>query len=309
MNIFEEQNRPIYSWAERNGFTHWSIAALWIIGSFVLFQVVGIVVSLVMLIATADAPIDYQNITAELGKNLNIIFAGNSVGQILFLGLGTWWVSRLNATKEGRMSYLNLTKGNADFPFYILVVLLMVTIQPLIWFISWINVQLPIPESFMELEQMQTQVLESYLKGDHQIMWTFFHIAIVPSICEEVLYRGYVLKSFQKDWGPTAAIILSGVIFGFYHLRLTQALPLAVIGILLGYLAWASKSIFPAMVAHLINNGGSVLTLYFFPNVMFAELTPEKMPPVWLTLVSLVLSMFIGYLIYLKTRNIKEPAY
>lgn len=275
------------SWADRNGFAHWSIAVFWILASFLLFQLFGSIVSVVLLYFNSSEPLSFTELTSQLQNNLGLVFIGNSFGQILFLGFGTWVISRVNSVKGERRSYLRMKHRGGGIKLYGMVILLMVAIQPLIWFISWINLQLPMPESLIQLENMQTQVLETYLKGHDDILWTFIHIGIVPSICEEVLYRGYILRSFEKSWGPVAAIVLSGVIFGFYHLRLTQALPLALIGILLGYIAWKSSSIFPAMLAHLVNNGGSVLTIYFFPNLNFAEMTPESMPPVWLTLLSL----------------------
>jgi uncharacterized protein len=45
------------------------------------------------------------------------------------------------------------------------------------------------------------------------------------------------------------------VLFGLYHLRLTQLLPLTAIGLYLAYLTWRTGSIWPAIVAHFVNNG------------------------------------------------------
>jgi len=290
-------------WTDRNGFTHWSIALFWIIASFLLFQLFGSLVSVILLYYTSSEPLNLMELTSQLQDNLELVFVGNSVSQILFLGLGTWMITRLNSSKSQRRSYLRMQHSGGGYKLYLGIVLLMIVIQPLIWFLSWINVQIPVSESLMQLEEMQTQLMEDFLRGNNYIVWTFIHIGIVPSICEEILYRGFTLRALEKSWGPVAAIVVSGVIFGVYHLRLTQALPLALIGILLGYIAWATSSIFPAMIAHLVNNGGSVLTLYFFPDLNFAELSPERMPPVWLTLLSIGATLTILYALKYLTRT------
>lgn len=302
---FEEQikSHQSLSWTDRNGFTHWSIAFFWVIASFLLFQLFGSLVSVILLYYESSEPLNLSELTSQLQDNLELVFIGNSLSQILFLGFGTWMITRLNSSKSNRRSYLRMKHSGGGYKLYLGVILLMIVIQPLIWFLSWINVQIPISESMMQLEEMQTQVLENFLKGNNYIVWTFIHIGVVPSICEEILYRGFTLRALEKSWGPVAAIVLSGIIFGFYHLRLTQALPLALIGVLLGYIAWLTSSIFPAMVAHLVNNGGSVLTLYFFPDLNFVELSPERMPPVWLTLISIGATLIILFAINYLTRT------
>ena len=54
-------------------------------------------------------------------------------------------------------------------------------------------------------------MIENYLRSDHIFLFTLFHVAIVPSVCEEILFRGYVPKNFEKSMLPVLAIILSGL--------------------------------------------------------------------------------------------------
>ena len=54
-----------------------------------------------------------------------------------------------------------------------------------------------------------------------------------------------------------------GVAFGLYHLRLSQAIPLSILGVYLGFAVWATGSVWTGFVIHLLNNGVAVLGTAF----------------------------------------------
>jgi hypothetical protein len=84
-------------------------------------------------------------------------------------------------------------------------------------------------------------------------------LALVPGICEEVLFRGYAQRQFERASGPAGGILLSGVLFGLYHLRPSQVLPLAMLGLYLAYLTWRTGSLWPAVLVHILHNGLAVV--------------------------------------------------
>jgi hypothetical protein len=51
----------------------------------------------------------------------------------------------------------------------------------------------------------------------------------------------------------------NGLLFGLFHLSPWRLLPTALLGTALAWLAWRSRSIVPAVVAHLLNNTALVL--------------------------------------------------
>ncbi len=93
-------------------------------------------------------------------------------------------------------------------------------------------------------------------------------VAVVPAICEEVAFRGFILSGLQRGQRTFSAIILSAFLFGFMHvlLSLTQQLVNAtMLGLVLGLLAVRSGSLLPGILFHVMNNGlavwvGSVAT-------------------------------------------------
>lgn len=299
---------PYVSWAERNGFSHWAIALAWIITAFILFQVMASIVSVILIMIQEGGALDPSQAVDLLLANLDLVFIGNSSGQILFLGLCTWFVTRLHTSRAGRPRFLRFTWYSDTIYMIGMTVLLILAVQPLIWFLSWLNTQIPVPEFFTEMQTSQMEMIEQFLTGDHLFWLTLFHVAIVPAVCEEVLYRGYVMRAFEKSWGIWPAIIISGLLFGLYHVQLTNLLPLASIGILLAAITWYSGSIYPAMVAHFVNNGSSVMIGTFYPESAFAEMTPESMPPVWAVVASLLVTAYIIHLMVQKwkARSIEE---
>lgn len=93
---------------------------------------------------------------------------------------------------------------------------------------------------------------------------------LVAPIVEELLFRGLMQTAFQAI-GPRLAWILSGALFGIYHL---QPSPLNVIsgfglGVTLAYLVWRMDSIYPVVLVHSIYN---LLSLLFHSPVTLASL-------------------------------------
>ncbi|MCQ2426649.1 MAG: CPBP family intramembrane metalloprotease, partial [Lachnospiraceae bacterium] len=89
-------------------------------------------------------------------------------------------------------------------------------------------------------------------------------IALIPAICEEMLFRGFILSSVKK-WKPWIAITVTGVLFGAAHLSVYRFLPVALLGCLLAYIDLKTDSLFLGMLFHFFNNLISVVTLYLSP--------------------------------------------
>lgn len=307
MNLNNKSSQPeIYrSWAERNGFSDWSLAIIWIIIAFIGFQFTAAIVALVLLLINREGAVDAAEVAQSLTENLDLLFIGNTSGQILFLGLATWFFVRLHTSKAKRPEFLRFSTNSTTPSMLGLTFILILAVQPTVWFLGWLNAFLPVPDMLSEFQSSQMQMIENFLRGDHLLLLTLFHVGVVPAICEEVLYRGYVMRAFEKSWGILPAILISGLLFGLYHVQLSNLLPLASIGIILGFVTWASESIYPAMLAHFINNGGSVLVGSYYPDMAFAEMTPETMPPIWAVALSVIIS---GYLIYFMYQQHKTLA-
>lgn len=85
-------------------------------------------------------------------------------------------------------------------------------------------------------------------------------VAILPAIAEELLFRGVMLTSFNKKYGKVAAVIISALIFGIYHMNIPQGIYAFILGIALGYVYLKSGSLFVPMILHFLNNFYAVLS-------------------------------------------------
>ena len=79
-------------------------------------------------------------------------------------------------------------------------------------------------------------------------------IAVVPAVCEELAFRGFILSGFRHLGHKWRAIVYSALLFGLAHGILQQSLIASLVGVVLGYLAVQSGSILPGMVFHLCHN-------------------------------------------------------
>lgn len=80
----------------------------------------------------------------------------------------------------------------------------------------------------------------------------FMLVSITAGVCEEVLFRGFVLWYFAVWTHPILALVISSVLFGFGHIYLGLAhVPrTALVGMILGVLVLATGSLYPAIIIH-----------------------------------------------------------
>jgi membrane protease YdiL (CAAX protease family) len=292
---------PVQSRAERAGFPDWLVTYGWILIAFIAFQVIAAIVVVVGLLATPGADLSSLATPEGLAGHFDILFLGNSLGQILAFGVLTlpviYFVKRRTWSEM-----LPMRRDATVWKYTALASLAIIVGAPTVWFVAWLNTLIPLPSFLLELERQQTEMIEGFLKSDFNIALALFHVAMVPAICEEILYRGFALNLLRRTKAAWTAILITGIIFGFYHLRLSQVIPLAMIGIFLGWITVKSGSLIPAMVGHFVNNAFSVLLVKFMPDSPLADSSPE-MPPLWLAFGSIVLVYVVLYLLKRQTNS------
>lgn len=86
-------------------------------------------------------------------------------------------------------------------------------------------------------------------------------VSIIPALLEEFAMRGIVMGILRR-FGDGFAIICSAVAFGLMHAS-AQQIPFAtLVGLVLGFIAVKTNSIWPAVAVHAANNLLSVLLSY-----------------------------------------------
>ena len=92
-------------------------------------------------------------------------------------------------------------------------------------------------------------VLGPETSGERREFWL---VSFTAGICEEILFRGFLMWLIAQWTGLIAAVILSSILFGCAHIYLGTALAskVAIVGLLFALVVVASGSLWPAMVIH-----------------------------------------------------------
>ena len=98
---------------------------------------------------------------------------------------------------------------------------------------------------------------------DKVALAVFFSTAsIAAPIFEEIMFRGFLLPSLTRYTSVNGAIIISGFIFAIAHLSLSEVLPLATLGIVLGFVYTRSHNLLAPMLLHCLWNSGTLVSLF-----------------------------------------------
>lgn len=95
------------------------------------------------------------------------------------------------------------------------------------------------------------------------IVLSLIYVCVLGPILEELIFRGLILKSLER-FGKMTAIVVSSAAFGLFHTNPQQLFFAVTVGLVLGYLTLETKSIFPAMLAHIVNNTIRTIPVYIF---------------------------------------------
>jgi len=85
--------------------------------------------------------------------------------------------------------------------------------------------------------------------------------AIAPAVCEEVFFRGYFQNALLQRLPSWGAILISAAVFGVFHISvgglaiLERVLSSAMLGVVLGWVCYRTRSIWPGIVLHVVHNG------------------------------------------------------
>ena len=82
-----------------------------------------------------------------------------------------------------------------------------------------------------------------------------FATAFVPAVVEEITFRGVILGQMRAKHSAAATIVIQAILFGLVHGSLYRFFPTAALGILLGIIAWQTRSIWPGVLVHFLTNG------------------------------------------------------
>ncbi|MBX9694530.1 MAG: CPBP family intramembrane metalloprotease, partial [Cyanobacteria bacterium] len=93
----------------------------------------------------------------------------------------------------------------------------------------------------------------------------FIALGVLPALCEETLFRGFLYTTLRRTRGAFTSIVISAALFSLVHMDLGGAIQLFALGFLFAFVFERTKSLIPSMVAHCMWNSvtfGMALTAF-----------------------------------------------
>lgn len=175
--------------------------------------------------------------------------------------------------------------------------------------------KIPVPHRLQPIiKQFKELIEEAYgtlvgSKSVPELLLVLVVVALIPAIAEEMMFRGLIQRCFEKGLTPLAGVVVTGIIFGAYHLNPFGFVPLAAIGVYLGFLAMRANSIWVSAAAHFLNNATAswAVYLHYDDNAILTG-NPDSMTAGTLLLTFVVFTLvFLGSTYYFVRTTKSEP--
>jgi sodium transport system permease protein len=196
--------------------------------------------ALLLVLAAIATLIAVGQIAVSLGAPL---YAAMALGQLGMLALA------LGVLRAARLPPRALGIAAAPARFLAAGVLIGASA----WYLNLALVDALVTVEQGELETMQRMVERPALGA------VLLAIAIAPAVCEEVLFRGALLRGLAARISPAAALVAASAMFSIYHFKPVQMLPTFTLGLVLGVLSLRAGSILPSVIAHFLNNAMAIV--------------------------------------------------
>jgi sodium transport system permease protein len=136
-------------------------------------------------------------------------------------------------------------------------------------------------------EQMLADVIPRAGRG-----LTVLVSVVLPALCEELAFRGFILSGLRRRFRPWTAILLSSFLYALFQMNVFQFVPHFLVGVILALLVMRTGSIWTGIVFHLVWNSlaHAPLLLPSFVNRIDDSLSDSTLVRLVLVLGCLILS-------------------
>lgn len=129
------------------------------------------------------------------------------------------------------------------------------------WLVQWFE-SLPWPQALRDADVSAQETALALIRGNGVAGWAvaLSVVAVLPAICEEIFFRGALLRLFSSSGRSIhVAIWLTAVVFSLLHMQAMGFVPRVLLGAFFGYLLLWSGSLWTCVAAHFTNNALAVV--------------------------------------------------
>ena len=138
---------------------------------------------------------------------------------------------------------------------------------------------IPPPEYIIDLGEI--------MRPDSTLGYIFLFLAvvIVAPIGEEIVFRGFLQKFLEEYWKDiTRAVLVTSLFFAMIHFNPFWTIQIYLLGVILGFLAWKTKSVIPSILLHIVNNGSAFILTNIDESTMSFYLWKDQVSPIFILL-------------------------
>jgi|TARA_B110000116_G_scaffold68492_1_gene59070 membrane protease YdiL (CAAX protease family) len=111
----------------------------------------------------------------------------------------------------------------------------------------------------------------------------FLAVVIVAPIGEEIVFRGFLQKFLENYWKDiTRAVLVTSLFFAMIHFNPFWTIQIYLLGVILGFLAWKTKSVIPSIILHSVNNGTAFLLSIYDDTALHFYLWNKQVSPIFI---------------------------
>jgi len=196
----------------------------------------------------------------------------------------------------------------SDHSWFIFLYLLAV---PLVGSLYNFSETLPFPASWVEASKQSSAFIEEYLFGllsdgkAQSLLFALLIMAVLPAICEEILFRGVIQTNIVKRTGQIhLAVWLSAIFFSAIHFEILGFFSRILLGAVFGYSFVLTKSLWVPIILHFLNNAIIVIFYFSYLNGLTDAnpMAPASSAPIWL-IITCVIAGFLVFRYVLMRRH------
>ncbi len=306
MEDFEDKDQndngrsPENSTKLTSAFSPIGAAFLGLIAVFILYQLGGAILTLLIF------GLNYES------ANVNAMRLLTMGGQILFILLPALIFAKFVYTDVTSALRVKLPGIKEIGLFIVGLIILTPLLQSFIYIQNFLFTKLAENFAFFnsirklldEIDKLVESAYGSLLEANSLYEGSFivFIVAVVPAICEETFFRGFVQKSFEQKIKPFGAALITAVFFGFYHFNPYGLIALIALGLYFGFAAYTSNSIVVPIALHFANNLFAVVVYLIIGDKELVSSNVTKNENILPYVISFFVIgvVFLSFMLYLK---------
>ena len=267
---------------------------------FVLYQIGGSILTLIIF----GFDLESANINA-----MRLMTVG---GQILFILVPALVFAKLIYEDVGTIIRFKIPNIKEVGAFVFGLILLAPLLQSYLYLQNFLinklaenfHVVHTIKDMLDSLDKLVNETYSELLRSNSIFEASFIIVvvAVVPAICEETFFRGFVQQSFEFRIKPIWAALITAIFFALYHFNPYGMIALLILGFFFGFAAYRSNSIFIPIILHFTNNLIAIVTFFLLGEEEFiqSEVTDPNQIGFSLFLFIIFLLLFVGYIFILN---------